>query len=325
MTVLVTGGAGYIGSHVTRLLRERGEDVVIVDDFSTGVLDRLDDAVVERLDLARMDDLDALRRVLRDRSVDSVIHFAAKKQVAESIRRPAWYAQQNVGGLANLLIAMESEGVDRLVFSSSAAVYGATEGPAITEDAPTSPINPYGATKLIGERLVADAVDPAGLRVASLRYFNVAGAGWDELGDTAVLNLVPMVFERIDAGRPPLIFGDDYDTTDGTCVRDYIHVMDLAEAHLAVLDATAGRAPGAVVYNVGTGVGTSVREMVDGIRAIAGSTTPAMVESRRRGDPAVVVADPSRIRVELGWNASRRVEDILESAWSAHLYQRRVN
>lgn len=319
MTVLVTGGAGYIGSHVTRLLRDRGDRVFVVDDLSGGSVARLVGVEHETLDLVQPTNVDLLRELMRGQSIESVIHFAARKQVGESVLRPAWYAQQNIGGMANLLLAMDAEGVDRLVYSSSAAVYGTTEGAAISEDAPTSPVNPYGYTKLVGEEMVAQSVG-AGLKGASLRYFNVAGAGWDELGDTAVLNLVPMVFERIDEGEPPLIFGNDYETPDGTCIRDYVHVLDLAEAHLTVLDATADRAPGADIYNVGTGIGTSVREMVDRISAIAGFRIPARVEPRRAGDPAVVVADPSRIRDELDWIARHGISDIIESAWSAHLF-----
>lgn len=321
MTVLVTGGAGYIGSHVVRLLRERGDTVHVIDDLSGGRQSRLEGVGHTLIDLVPPANVDRICAVLSDQSVDAVIHLAAKKQVPESVARPAWYAQQNVGGLANLLIAMEAEGVNRLIYSSSAAVYGSTEGAAITEDSPTFPVNPYGFTKLVGEELVAQSVGPAALRVASLRYFNVAGSGWDELGDTAVLNLVPMVFKRIDAGLPPLIFGDDYHTADGTCIRDFVHVLDLAEAHLVALDSTDHRDPGSEIFNVGTGTGTSVLEMVNLIRAIAGFAPPARLEPRRVGDPAVVVADPTRIRKQLGWAASRGVREIVRSAWAAHISQ----
>jgi UDP-glucose 4-epimerase len=233
--VLVTGGAGYIGSHVVRLLVQRGDDVVVVDDLSNGDPARIGDLPLYPLDLADPAVIPALGETMRRHDVEAVIHFAARKRVDESVVRPAWYYRQNVGSLANLLEAMEAEGVHRLVFSSSAAVYGATEGAAIAEDHATEPVNPYGATKLIGEQLVEAAARAFPVRGASLRYFNVAGAGWPELGDTAVLNLVPMVFERIDADASPLIFGDDYPTSDGTCVRDFVHVLDLAEAHLAIL------------------------------------------------------------------------------------------
>ncbi|MBM7504172.1 UDP-glucose 4-epimerase GalE [Agromyces aurantiacus] len=316
MRIVVTGGAGYIGSHVVRLLRERGDEVVVVDDLVTGDRRRVPGLEVVRLDLAGGDAVDALTGALD--GAEAVIHFAARKQVAESVARPAWYYRQNIGSLAALLEAVDAAGVGRVVFSSSAAVYGATEGAAIRETDPTVPVNPYGDTKLVGERMLTAAVAAGGVRAVSLRYFNVAGAGWDELGDRAVLNLVPMVFERIDAGEPPVIFGDDYPTPDGTCIRDYIHVLDLAHAHIRTLDALAGGGPRHDVFNVGTGRGYSVREMIDAIAAHTGAVLPPVVRDRRPGDPAVVVADPSAIRDAIGWSAERGLDEIVASAWSAH-------
>lgn len=317
MSILVTGGAGYIGSHVVRLLLERGDVVVVVDDLSSGVLDRVPEVAVRRIDLADPTSRDELTDVLREHEVDAVVHFAAKKRVPESVERPAWYYEQNVGSLANLLQSMAAAEVDRIVFSSSAAVYGAAAGSALTEDHSTVPINPYGRTKLVGEWLLEDAVRSDGLRASSLRYFNVAGTGWPELADTAVLNLVPMVFERIDAGMPPLVFGDDYDTPDGSCIRDFVHVRDLADAHLVALDSLVGSA-GHRTYNVGTGRGTSVIEMVEAILEAAGSDLRPEIRPRRAGDPAAVVADVGRIARELGWRASRTLDDIVRSAWEAH-------
>lgn len=319
MSVLVTGGAGYIGAHVVRLLRERGDSVVIVDDLATGRVERVSGLPLTQLDLAESDAPARLAAVFAEHQIDAVIHFAARKRVGESVERPAWYYQQNVGGLANLLMAMESAGVGRLVFSSSAAVYGRSEGAMLTERAATQPMNPYGETKLVGEWLVNDAVAASGMRATSLRYFNVAGAGWPELGDAAVLNLVPMVFERLDAGESPVIFGGDYPTVDGTCVRDYVHVLDLAEAHLAALDATREGDPRHDVFNVGTGTGSSVREMVDEILRVSGSDARPEVRERRPGDPAEVVADATLIAERLGWRARRGVTDIVESAWRAHV------
>jgi UDP-glucose 4-epimerase len=248
---------------------------------------------------------------------DAVIHFAARKQVGESVARPAWYFQQNVGGLANTLLAMERAGVDKLVFSSSAAVYGLPDVPRVAESAPLAPINPYGETKVVGEWISHDAVPSFGLRLACLRYFNVAGAGWADLGDPAVLNLVPMVLEKLTAGEPPAIFGADYPTPDGTCVRDYIHVLDLAEAHLAAIDYVDRSHRPHSVFNVGTGVGASVREVIARVESASGLAIPPVVGPRRPGDPPYLVGDPTRIGEVLGWKASRGLEEIAESAWSA--------
>lgn len=316
----MTGGAGYIGAHVVRLLRDRGTEVVIADDLVTGRCERVRGIPLYEVDLAQADAPERLESIIDKHAVRSVVHFAARKQVGESVERPAWYYQQNVGGLANLLIAIQNTSTAELVFSSSAAVYGRSEGAALREDSPTQPMNPYGETKLVGEWLVADAVAATGLKASSLRYFNVAGAGWPELGDTAVLNLVPMVFERLDAGESPVIFGGDYPTSDGTCVRDYVHVLDLAEAHLAALDSLAEGAPRHDVYNVGTGVGSSVKQMVNEVLRVSGSVLQPELRARRAGDPAIVVADPSRIAERLGWRAQRGVTEIIESAWQSHAY-----
>lgn len=317
MQILVTGGAGYIGAHVVRLLIQRGDNVFVVDDLVTGVAARLDGLPVTQMDLSTDQAPDAIEALMRENHIEAVIHFAARKQVAESVARPAWYFQQNIGSLANVLLAMERAATSCLVFSSSAAVYGSTEGQAISETDPTNPINPYGESKLFGERLVTDATRAFNLRAASLRYFNVAGAGWPELGDNSASNLVPMVFERIDAGKQPLIFGDDYPTPDGTCIRDYVHVLDLADAHIAALDHLKGRANGHEVLNVGTGTGTSVREMVDVIARTTGASYEPFVGPRRSGDSARVVASAGKIETLLGWQASRGIEEIVASAWAA--------
>jgi UDP-glucose 4-epimerase len=211
---------------------------------------------------------------------------------------------------------MVATGVQNLVFSSSAAVYGDADG-VVSELAPTVPVNPYGETKLAGEWMAADVARAEGLRVTSLRYFNVAGTGWPDLADTAVLNLVPMVLERLEAGESPQIFGDDYATADGTCVRDFVHVRDLAEAHLAVLDALPGQPAPHRVYNVGTGQGASVRDVVEGIRQRLVDAPPASTRPRRPGDPAAVVADVSLIADELGWRARHTLDDILDSVIAA--------
>jgi UDP-glucose 4-epimerase len=318
VTVLVTGGAGFIGAHVVRMLHGRGEEVVVVDDVSTGLVERVAGFPVVRLDLGDPGSVGRLTDVARSHGVESAVHLAARKQVGESVQRPAWYYLQNVGGTAHLLSAMEAAGVGRLVFSSSAATYGQPDTGTVTEDGPTNPINPYGETKLVGEWLVRDATRAWGLSQVSLRYFNVAGAGWPDLGDTAVLNLIPIVLDRLAHGQPPVVFGDDYPTPDGTCVRDYVHVLDLAEAHLAALDHLREDTDRPYdTYNVGTGAGSSVADVIAETGRVTGLRTTPQVTARRPGDPATLVADVSRIDKVLGWRARYGLTEIVRSAWAA--------
>lgn len=318
MTILVVGGAGYIGAHVVRLLVNRGDEVVVVDDLTTGTKQRIGAVPLVSFDIAAGDGRDRLEQVMREYSVHAVINFAAKKRVGESVERPAWYFSQNVAGLANVLQAMEATDAQKLVFSSSAAVYGMPDVTSVDEQTPPAPINPYGQTKLAGEWLVDAAATAWGMRGVNLRYFNVAGAGWPDLGDPAALNLVTMVFERMDAGHDPLIFGDDYPTADGTCVRDYVHVLDLAEAHIAALDYLERDERPHSTFNVGTGSGASVREVINEIsRASSRELNPEVVP-RRAGDPPQLIADATRIQTTLGWGASRGLTEIIRSAWEAH-------
>lgn len=312
---MITGGAGFIGAHVVRAMAGSGREAVVYDDLSTGDRGRLPAGVplVEGSVLDR----GLLERTLAERGVTGVVHIAGKKQVGESVERPLYYYRENVTGLGTLLEAMAAAGVERLVFSSSAAVYGMPDVDLVTEDTGCAPMSPYGESKLAGEWMVNAAARAHGLRAASLRYFNVAGAAAPELADTGVSNLIPMVFERLEAGAAPLVFGDDYATPDGTCVRDYVHVQDVASAHVAAAARLESAPAGtALTINVGRGEGSSVREMVDRILKAAGrqDVTP-QVAPRRPGDPARVVASAARAREELGWTARYGLDAMVESAW----------
>jgi len=310
---LLTGGAGYIGAHIVRAFRERDLPVVVLDDLSAGIRENVpaDVPFVQ----ARVQDAGAVRATCLEHGVTGLLHLAAKKAVGESVENPLLYWGENVGGMASLLEACVASGVDRVLFSSSAAVFGNPPVDLVTEETPTAPMSPYGETKLVGEWLLRDlAAARPGLRWSALRYFNVAGAGSPELADRSVANLVPMTFEALSAGRNPQLFGDDYGTRDGSCIRDYIHVVDLAEAHAAAA-ARLDEGPLGEVYNVGRGEGVTVKEVFATVREVTGLDFTVDVVGRRAGDPAAYFADPSKIGDQLGWTARLDLRDMVASAW----------
>ena len=313
---LLTGGAGYIGAHVARDLLTTGREVTVLDDLSTGLRARIPDGAdfVE----ASVLDTDAVRHALD--GVTGVIHLAAKKAVGESVEQPLLYYRENVGGMVSLLQAMADAATPCMGYSSSAAVYGEPPWSPISEDSPLAPLSPYGETKVIGEWMVRDEAvaraDSTPLSWVSLRYFNVAGAGSPELGDTSVNNLIPMVFAALDRGEAPQVFGTDYPTHDGSCVRDYIHVSDLAAAHVAAAG-LAERGGVAATFNVGTGVGSSVLEVMAAVSEVVGHDVGAVSVARRAGDPPELVASVDRISAELGWSAQRDLREMVASAYAA--------
>jgi UDP-glucose 4-epimerase len=314
MTWLLTGGAGYIGAHIIRAFREAGLDVVVLDDLSTGIRENVPDDV-PFVD-ASVEDATAVRKALREHSATGVLHLAAKKAVGESVEQPLLYWGDNVGGTRAVLQACLDEGVDRVLFSSSAAVFGEPPVELVTEETPAAPISPYGETKLVGEWMLRDVATATGLRWVALRYFNVAGAGAPELADRSVNNLVPMVFQRLTDGTNPQLFGDDYPTRDGSCVRDYIHVVDLAEAHAAAAQ-RLDQAPLGEVYNVGRGEGVTVKEVLATMREVTGVDFAVDVVARRPGDAPSYFADATKIRDQLGWTARLDLRDMVDSAWQA--------
>ncbi len=309
---LVTGGAGYIGAHVVKALRDRSEPVVVLDDLSTGSADRVGDAPLVRGSVL---DAELVAATIRDYDVGGIIHIAAKKQVGESVERPLYYYRENLGGVLTLLEAAIAAGIGSFVFSSSSSTYGMPDVDKVAEDEPPAPMSPYGETKVVGEWMSRAAAAASQIRVISLRYFNVAGAASPELGDPCVLNLIPLAFRALTAGDAPQIFGDDYPTPDGTCIRDYVHVADVADAHVAAL-VHLDNGGGSATYNIGRGEGSSVREVLAMVADVTGLRTEPVVRPRRPGDPARIVATTDRIRADLGWVSRYALRDIVESAWS---------
>jgi len=315
MTWMLTGGAGYIGAHIVRAFQAMDLPVVVLDDLSAGVRGNVpaDVPFVQ----AGVQERDVVRSAMREHGVTGLLHLAAKKAVGESVEKPLLYWDENVGGMVDLLQAAADEGVERVLFSSSAAVYGNPPVELVTEETPTGPLSPYGGTKLVGEQVLRDlaAAEPS-LRWASLRYFNVAGAGEPELGDRSIANLVPMTFQALSESRNPQLFGDDYDTRDGSCIRDYIHVVDLAAAHAAAAK-RLDEGPLGEVYNVGRGEGVTVTEVFETIRSVTGVDFEVDVVPRRAGDPTAYYADPAKIADQLGWTARLDLDEMVRSAWDS--------
>ena len=315
MSILVTGGAGYIGSHVVRALSLAGLECVVVDDLSSGHREFVA-SEVELVDATILDTA-VVAKVLVEHEVEAVVHLAGFKYAGVSVQRPLHTYEQNVQGTVSLLQAMHEADVDKIVFSSSAAVYGTPDVDVVTESTPTTPESPYGESKLIGEWLLRDAARAFPMHHTSLRYFNVVGSAVPDLYDTSPHNLFPLVIEALREGRTPRINGNDYPTPDGTCVRDYIHVADLAEAHVVAAQKLLAGESLEPVYNLGSGDGVSVRQIMDAVAEASGiAFVPEMAE-RRTGDPARIVASGELAARDLDWRMRHTLIDMVRTAWDA--------
>ena len=322
MHVLVCGGAGYIGSHMSKWLAADGVELTVLDNLTTGHREAVRWGTLVEADLL---DPASLERAFDGRHFDAVMHFCARSLVGESVAKPYDYYANNVTGTLNLLQVMRAHDVQRLVFSSTAAVFGQPLSERIDEDHPKAPINPYGASKLMVERVLADAAKAYGLRSAALRYFNAAGASPDgDIGEShqPETHLIPNVLRAALGSGPALqVFGDDYPTPDGTCVRDYIHVDDLAQAHQLALG-LLGREAGAHAFNLGNGRGFSVRDVISAAERVTGCAIPHAIAPPREGDPAVLVASSERARAVLNWSPRYTdLDRIIETAWQWHRHQ----
>ena len=318
MSVLVTGGAGYIGSHTVRRLTALGHEVVVLDSMEYGHRNAVIEAELVEGNIA---DLDLVVDLCARRDITQVVHFAAYKSVGESMAEPSRYWLNNVSGTVKLVEAMLTAGVNDIVFSSSCSIYGSPDVVPVTEDAPVRPESVYAESKAVTERILHWYGVSHGLRSVSLRYFNAAGASADSrIGEDwrQSLNLVPLVMKATLGKAPPVrVFGTDYPTEDGTCIRDYIHVDDLADAHVKALDHLAGGGA-STALNVGTGHGTSVMEVIAATERVSGRPVPWQPAPRRAGDPVVVYADPSRAGELLGWRPTHGLDEIVASAWQWH-------
>jgi UDP-glucose 4-epimerase len=318
MTWLVTGGAGYIGAHVVRALQASGRSVTVLDDLSSGHREFVPDSA--RFVQGSVTDAQAVDAALRDGGggvVDGVVHLAGYKYAGESVKLPLHTYRQNVTGMVVLLERVSALGVPAMVFSSSAACYGTPDVDLVTEDTATAPQSPYGESKLIGEWLLRDVARVDGLRHTSLRYFNVVGSGFDDLYDSSPHNLFPLVLRALTEGRTPTVFGTDYPTPDGSCVRDYVHVQDLALAHVSAAQALESGRALAPVYNLGSGDGLSVLQIMDAVRRVTGLDVTPELADRRPGDPARIVASGEAAARDLGWTMRHDIDDMVASAWRA--------
>jgi UDP-glucose 4-epimerase len=323
MAWLVTGGAGYIGSHVVRAFRNADVDVVVLDSLASGISSFVPEGVP--LVKASVLDTEIVRNTITEHAVVGVVHLAGFKYAGVSVDKPFLTYEQNVTGTVRLLQAMHETGVDKIVFSSSAATFGTPDVDLVTEQTPTAPESPYGESKLIGEWLLRDAERAHGLKHTSLRYFNVVGSAEPHLYDTSPHNLFPVVLEMLAQGRRPQINGDDYPTPDGTTVRDYLHVADLAETHVAAADALANGRQLAPVYNLGSGQGVSVREIMTTIAEVTGIDFEPVIAARRPGDPARIVASGELAARDLGWTMHHDLTEMVRSAWEARQYAATVS
>jgi len=311
----VTGGAGYIGSHIVRAFGEAGLAAVVVDDLSSGHRDFVPDGT-PFIDCSILD-TQLVAKAMVEHEVEGIVHLAGFKYAGVSVSRPLHTYEQNVQGTVSLLQAMEAAGIDKIVFSSSAAVYGTPDVDLVTEQTPTRPESPYGETKLIGEWLMADTSRAMPLHHTSLRYFNVVGSAVPSLYDSSPHNLFPLVIEALREGRTPVVYGSDYPTPDGTCVRDYIHVADLADAHVVAARKLVAGDDLQPVYNLGSGDGVSVRQIMTAVSEVTGVAFEPEIGPRRPGDPARIVASGDLAARDLDWTMRHTVEQMVRSAWEA--------
>lgn len=313
--ILVTGGAGYIGSHTRYFLEQYGHSVIVVDNLSRGYKEVVPEKSLRVLSLS---DTEHLTKLMRDESIEAVIHFAAYISVGESTQRPELYFSNNTAGSLSLFEAMLEAGVKNVVFSSTAAAYGIPQRVPITEDQPFAPINPYGDSKVMTEKILEWLDRYRDMRSVRLRYFNACGAvpeaGLGEMHDPET-HLIPLILRAVQTGKPVTVFGDDYDTPDGTCIRDYIHVADLAEAHIFAVEHLLNEGV-SDVFNVGTGTGHSVKEVLASVERVTGKKVPFTLGARREGDPPRLVADSSKLQKALGWKPKRaELDQIVADAW----------